>query len=249
MIVAGLAAVGCLGMGQAQAACIGGRSLTGYYGLLVGGNSLTPNSTQGKYLSGAVRFDGKCGLFGANLTGGIDGAVGTASVTGNYGQNSDGTVTVTLHLSDGSPAQNYIVGVSQSTTAAVGIETDGSATATIHLAPQRNNAPAYTNASLAGRFAVVCSGEAAYKDDLNYVTFDGQGNLSGQNPFNVNGFIGNAPYVGTYTVTPDGTFQGVLLGSYSQFTFNGVIASRFAEVDYTYVQAGVGEIVACSGMR
>jgi hypothetical protein len=232
----------------AQATCVGGRSLVGYYGVLIGGNSLTPNMG-GKYLSGAIRFDGKCGLTGTHMNGGINGSVSTTSVTGTYGQNADSTITVTFNLSDGSPAQTFLVGLSQSTKEAVGIETDGSATATIDLQPQRINTPAYTNASMVGTFAVVCSGLAAYKDDLNFVTFDGQGNLTGQNPFNVDGFIGSSPYAGTYTVFPDGTFQGVLLGSYSEYSFSGVIDNKLGEVEYTYAASGVGGIVACSGKK
>jgi hypothetical protein len=232
----------------AHASCVGGNALVGYYGVLIGGNSLTPTEG-GKYLSGAIHFNGRCGLTGAHLTGGINGHVGTTSVTGTYGQNADGTVSIAFNLSDGSPTQTYSVGVGQSTKEAVGIETDGSATATIDLEPQRISVPAYNNASMVGTFAVVCSGLAAYKDDLNFVTFDGQGNLSGQNPFNVDGFIGSAPYTGTYTVLPDGTFQGILLGNYSEYSFSGVIDNKLTEVEYTYASAGVGGIVACSGKR
>jgi len=232
----------------AHATCVGGSSLVGFYGVLIGGNSLTPNMG-GKYLSGAIHFNGRCGLTGANLTGGINGSVSTTSVTGSYAQNADGVVSITFNLSDGSPAQTYMVGVTASTKEAVGIETDGSATATIDLTPQRISPPAYTNASIVGTFAVVCSGLAAYKDDLNLVTFDGQGNLSGQNPFNVDGFIGTAPYTGTYTVLADGTFQGILLGSYSEYAFSGVIDNKLGEVQYTFAAAGVGGIVACSGKK
>jgi hypothetical protein len=242
------AAASALAPALAHASCVGGSSLVGYYGVLIGGNSLTP-IMGGKYLSGAIHFDGRCGLTGAHLTGGINGSLSTASVTGSYALNANGVVSITFNLSDGSAAQTYMVGVTQSTKEAVGIETDGSATATIDLTPQRISPPAYSNASMIGTFAVVCSGLAAYKDDLNLVTFDGQGNLSGQNPFDVDGFIGTAPYTGTYTVLADGTFQGVLAGSYSEYAFSGVIDNKLGEVQYTYAAAGVGGIVACSGKK
>jgi hypothetical protein len=216
---------------RAALACTGGRNLIGYYGVLIAGNSLQSNAG-GKYLSG-----------------GINGTFSNTSVSGTYDTNADGTISIAWNLSDGSATQTYIVGVSASDKEAVGIETDGSSTATILLEPQRVNTPAYTNASLTGQFAVVCSGLGESKADLNWVNFDGNGNLSGQNPFNVNGWIGDAPYTGTYTVSPDGTFQGVLQGNYDAYSFTGVIEDKFLQVQYTYYESGSGEIVACSGKK
>ncbi len=233
---------------RAALACTGGRNLIGYYGVLIAGNSLQSNAG-GKYLSGAIRFNGACKLSGVNMNGGINGTFSNTSVSGTYDTNADGTISIAWNLSDGSATQTYIVGVSASDKEAVGIETDGSSTATILLEPQRVNTPAYTNASLTGQFAVVCSGLGESKADLNWVNFDGNGNLSGQNPFNVNGWIGDAPYTGTYTVSPDGTFQGVLQGNYDAYSFTGVIEDKFLQVQYTYYESGSGEIVACSGKK
>jgi len=86
------------------ATCTGGASLAGYYGMLVSGS--------GKYLSGAVYFDGNCNLSGSNISGGSGGTYTTTSVTGTYGQNSDGTFDVTMNLAGQSAAQTYVIGVS-----------------------------------------------------------------------------------------------------------------------------------------
>jgi hypothetical protein len=239
---------------QAGAAnCKAGKFLAGTYGLLVGGNSLAQNATGGKYLTGALTFNKfACTLSGAHITGGNNGASTTQSVTGTYALNSDGTITISLSPADKSPTQIYVVGVSQSNWEAVGIETDGSAAATIDLMPQvsiSQPSPVYTNASLVGRFAIVCNGLASYKDDLNYVSFDGKGNLSGQNPYDYDGAIGDSPYAGSYSVNPDGTLSGVLFNAYSEYTFNGVIDARGLDVKYIYDRAGFGEIVACHGRK
>src|SRR5450755_3457181 len=71
-------------------ACTGGSSLSGYYGMLVSGN--------GKYLAGGLYFDGNCNLSGSNISGGSGGQYSTTSVTGTYGQNSDGTINLTMNF-------------------------------------------------------------------------------------------------------------------------------------------------------
>jgi len=233
--------------------CTAANYLAGSYGLLVGGNSLAANASGGKYLTGALNFNSvSCTISGARITGGNNGASTTQSVTGTYALNSDGTISIFLYPADKSPTQAYIVAVSQSNWAAVGIETDGSAAATIALTPQvgiKQASPTYTNSSLVGRFAIVCNGLASYKDDLNYVSFDGKGNLSGQNPYNYDGSIGDLAYTGSYSVAPDGTLSGVLFNNYSDYTFNGVIDAKGIEVKYIYNRAGFGEIVACHGVK
>jgi hypothetical protein len=255
-----IVACGCLFLGAAglstqalAGTCTAANYLAGTYGLLVGGNSLAQNAAGGKYLTGALTFDNaSCTISGANITGGNNGASTTQGVTGTYARNTDGTVTIFLYPADKSPTQVYVVGVSRSNWEAVGIETDGSAAATIDLTPQiwiKQPSPVYTNASLVGRFAIVCNGLASNKDDLNYVSFDGNGNLSGQNPYNYDGAIGDAPYTGNYTVAPDGTLSGTLFGAYSEYTFNGVIDAKGIEVKYIYNRAGFGEIVACHGRK
>jgi hypothetical protein len=239
---------------QAFAAkCTATTYLGGTYGLLVGGNSLLANATGGKYLTGALTFNSStCTISGANITGGNNGASTTQSVTGTYALNGDGTITISLNPADQSPTQIYVVGVSLSNREAVGIEMDGSAAATIVLTPQiwfKQPSPIYTNASLAGRFSIVCNGLGSSKDDLNYVTFDGNGNLTGQNPYDYDGAIGDLPYSGVYSVNPDGTFSGALFNNYSEYTFNGVIDARGLEVKYIYNRAGFGELVACHGRQ
>jgi hypothetical protein len=75
----------------------------------------------GKYLSGAIFLDGNCNVTGDNVTGGSGGQYGTAAVTGTYGQNSDGTFTITLNPA-GQSTQTYMVGVSESGNKARGLE-------------------------------------------------------------------------------------------------------------------------------
>ncbi len=214
----GLALVGFLGLGVsapvlAHATCTGGGRFMGGYSILVAGNSLTSNKG-GKYLSGALNFDGKCGFTGSNISGGVNGVVSTVSVTGTYNTNKDGTISLTMTPSDGSVVQTYIVGYSVTMRKASGIEMDGSATATIDLQAQLNSVPnSYTDASLRGTFASTCSGLAASKNDVNYFTFDGAGDLHGANPYDRNGSIGIGHVTGQYTVRPDGTFQGSLNGA------------------------------------
>jgi hypothetical protein len=172
------------------ATCTGGGSLSGDYGMLVSGT--------GKYLAGALYFDGNCNLSGSNITGGSSGQYVTTSVTGTYGQNSDGTLTLTMNLAGQSAAQTYVVGVSESGIKARGMESDGTVEATIDLQSQLTTlVSGYNAASLNGTYAASCFGSAA---DLNYVTFDGKGNLTGVDPFDNGGTVGNNPYAGTYSV-------------------------------------------------
>ncbi len=242
-----LVGVGVGAPGLASAACSGGSRFQGGYSILVAGNSLT--STQGgKYLSGALTFDGQCGFTGSNISGGVNGVVSTVSVTGTYTANTDHTISLTMTPSDGSIVQTYVVGYSVTQQKAVGIELDGSAVATIDLQAQLAATPnSYTDASLKGTFASTCSGLAASKNDLNYFTFDGAGDLHGSNPYDRNGAIGSPRVTGHYSVRPDGTFQGALNGSFSKYSFTGVISNNLNEIQYTYAQTGLGGIVACTG--
>jgi hypothetical protein len=254
-IACGLLAMGGTWVSTQAAAgtCSAAYYLKGTYGLLVSGNSLAANAAGGKYLTGALNFNStSCTITGSNISGGNNGAAATQSVTGTYGLNTDGTMTIFLSPADKSPTQEYIVGVSQSNWEAVGIETDGSAAATIDLTPQvwnRQPSPIYTNASLTGRFSVSCNGLASYKDDLNYVKFDGKGNILGQNPYDYDGSIGDLPYTGSYSVAADGTLSGVLFNTYSQYSFRGVIDDQGIDVKYIYNRAGFGNIVACHGRK
>jgi hypothetical protein len=211
-------------------------SLYGWYGLLIAGPSSTPGAG-GKYLTGAIYFNGIGGLAGYNVNGGSNGQVGNTSVTGTYAVNSDSTITIALNLKGQSAAQTYVVGVRQTSFEAVGIETDGSAIATIDLQSQYLfwNFP-YNNASLSGTFSA----------QLNYVSFDGKGNLSGVDPYDDNNMLGTSPFSGTYTVSSDGTFSAVTAPSVS---ITGVIDNFNTEIEYTFNVAGQGEIISCVGKK
>ncbi|MGB9266387.1 MAG: chitobiase/beta-hexosaminidase C-terminal domain-containing protein [Terriglobales bacterium] len=222
------------------ATCTGGASLAGYYGMLVSGN--------GKYLSGAVYFDGNCNLSGSNISGGSGGTYTTTSVTGTYGQNSDGTFDVTMNLAGQSAAQTYVIGVSESGNKARGLESDGTVEATIDLQSQLTTlVSGYGTASLNGTYAASCLSSGAA--DLNYVTFDGKGDVSGVDAYDNSGTQGSNPYSGTYSVNSDGTFSGVLVGSYSAYSFNGVIDDGVSEIEYIYDDSGSGAVLSCVGKQ
>jgi hypothetical protein len=218
-------------------ACLGGASLSGWYGILVSGG--------GKFLSGSVYFDGNCNVSGNNVTGGSGGQYATSGVTGTYGQNSDGTFTITLNFAGQSTPQTYMVGVSESGNKARGLESDGSLEANIDIESQLTTLTAgYSTASLSGSYAASCSGGSM--TELNYLTFDGNGNLSGVDDLNYNGSVDKKAISGSYSVNGDGTFSGSLVGSYS---FNGVIERGVSEIQYTYNQSGTGGVMACVGKQ
>jgi hypothetical protein len=232
---------------QASASCNGGALLSGWYGVRAGGAAQTGSGL--KTLSAALFFDGNCNLSGSNVSGGLNENYGTTTATGTYNQNPDGTYTIVLNLAGDPVQQTYVVGVSESGAKARGIETDGTAMATISIQSQITTLTAgYTNASLTGTYAAYCWGPG-YGVDLNYVTFDGNGNLSGQDPYDNEGNNGDLPYTGHYTVNSDGTFSGTLDGIFSVFPFNGVIDAGVTEVQYIYNRTGFGNVVTCSGRQ
>ncbi len=225
-----------------SATCAGGSSLIGSYGVLINSNG------GGKYLAGTILFDGNCNVSGGTVTGGdANGQYFTAAVTGTYVQNSDGTYNLNLNLAGQPPTQTYIIGLSESGNKARGIESDGTGEVTIELQSQMTTlSSGYTTASLNGTYAASCYGGSSV--DLNYVTFDGNGGLTGVNPYNNSGSQGNNPYSGTYTVNSDGTFSGALAGGYSSFSFNGVIDTGVSEIKFVYELSG-SAVVACSGKQ
>ena len=224
--------------------CVGGPALNGWYGILISGST---NSGSGEYYSGAVNFNGACGLSGTNVNGGVGTAVANTSVTGTYGQNSDGTYDLTLNLANQTSPLTFTIGVSSSGTKAVGIESDNTSSATIDIESQLTTLTGgYNTASLTGTYSVSCSGSGV---DLNYVSFDGNGNINGVDPYDNGGNQGNSPFSGTYSVNSDGTFSGSLTGSYSPYSFTGVIDNGVTEIQYTYNQSGNGEVVGCSGRQ
>ncbi|MFZ1132322.1 MAG: Ig-like domain repeat protein [Terriglobales bacterium] len=221
---------------QLTGACAGGASLSGWYGMLVNGG--------GKYLTGALLFDGNCNVSGNNITGGVPGPYITTSVAGTYGQNSDGTFTITLNLAGQSTPQTYMVGVSESGNKARGIESDGTIEATIDLQSQlTTQTSGYTTASLIGSYAASCYGNAAA--ELNYLTFDGNGNVSGLDDSDSAGGASSNSISGTYSVNGDGTFSGNLGGGR---IFAGVIDNGVSEIEYTYALFGQGNR-ACVGKQ
>lgn len=242
-----IAAFGLARPGQAWAyGCPGGSSLYGPYSILVAGHP--PANGGGKFLSGVIDFDGQCHVTGGDVNGGINGAVSNNSVTGAYALNPDNTVSLTLNLSGQGQPQTYIVGISRTSAGAAGIETDGTAIATVSLQAQLWGF-GYNQRILQGAFAVSCNGEPGGYSDLNYVTFDGQGHLSGTDVYNNGGNQGDLPYTGQYTVNPDGTFTATLNGSFSIYQLTGVIDLVTTEIKYTYTLTGAGEIVACTGRK
>ena len=217
--------------------CSGGASLSGWYGMLVSGG--------GEYLSGALYFDGNCNVSGNHVTGGSGGQYSSTSVSGTYVQNSDGTFTITLNYPGQSTPQTYMVGVSESGNKARGLESDGTVMATIDLQSQLTTLTSgYGAPSLSGTYAASCYGSGY--SELDYVTFDGKGNISGVDANDIWGSLGNQPVAGTYSVNSDGTFSGSLAGSYS---FNGVIDNGVSEIEYTYDQSGTGGVMACVGKQ
>ena len=224
--------------------CSGGASLSGWYGMLVDGG--------GKYLSGALYFDGNCNVSGNNVTGGSGGQYLTTSLTGTYGQNSDGTFTITLNFAGQSTPQTYMVGISESGNKARGLESDGSVQATIDLQSQLTTlSSGYATSSLDGTYAASCFGSSnGSMADLNYVTFDGNGNLLGVDVYNHGGTQGNQQINGTYSVNGDGTFTGNLAGSLAgSYSFNGVIEAGVSQIEYTYNLPGTGGVMACVGKQ
>jgi hypothetical protein len=219
------------------ATCTGGSSLSGWYGMLVNGT--------GKYLAGAVYLDGNCNISGSNISGGSGGQYATTSVTGTYGENSDGTFNVTLNLAGQSAAQTYTIGVSESGYKARGVESDGTVAATIDLQSQLTSLTSgYSTASLTGTYAASCLN--ATVAHLNYVTFDGKGDVTGLDEYDT-GTVGSSPYSGSYSVNSDGTFSGSLVGNYSAYSFNGVIDNGVSEIEYIYNDSGSGAVLGCAG--
>jgi hypothetical protein len=228
---------------QSGSGCVGGSGLNGWYGLLV-----SANGNGGRFLTGAVNFNGACSLSGSNLSGGMGSQVSTSTLTGTYGQNSDGSYNLTLNPANSSSPLTFTIGVSASGTKAVGIESDGSTVSTIDLESQLTNLTnGYSTALLTGAYAVSCT--SGSRVGFDYVTFDGNGNLSGVNAYDLGGSQGYSTFSGTYAVNGDGTFSGALSGNYSQYTLTGVIDNGVSEIQYTYNQSGSGEVEACTGRQ
>jgi hypothetical protein len=253
---AAVAAFGLASSSNAFAACNGGSTLKGRFGVLISGGT---KAGAGKYVDGTMTFDGACGINGT-VSIGENGTVNNfASVTGSYNTNPDNTITVNLALPNGT--ETYDVGFSPIFGESVGIETDGSAYATIDLKPQVapvvNSAPIanYTNATLKGTWAAACTSGTPGQLDLTYVTVDGStsyygvfGNITGVDHVYTTGFQ-NLGISGHYAVMADGTFGGSLTvaGEYP-FGFTGSLSSNGNELQYNVI-LGTGVIEACIAKR
>ena len=235
--------IGLAAPSLAHAACVGGATLKGGYGVLIQG--VAANGQSARFHVGALTFDGSCGITG-KVTGGINAQVSNNTITGSYGTNSDNTITVTLTLSGQSVVQTYIVGYSVTNSEAMGVETDGSAVATIDLQAQKSTKP-YTLSSLYGTFATACLNAPGYSD-LNYVAFYGNGSSKGIDAWNDGGNRGDAPYAQNYTVNADGTFQATLVTpGFTVYSLYGVIDNANNEIQYIYTQGSYGAVLACTG--
>lgn len=216
--------------------CSQGWLLYGSYGFTI---------TSGQFIVGSLNFNGNCGLSGVNTYTGQNGGVVDSEVGGSYSVNADGTVSISMTIGHETTPQTFIVALSRTLAGAVGIGT-GSTEGQIQLVAQNNYwFWQYNNASLSGSFAVVCSPSST----LNYVTFNGKGGLSGVDPYYSNGAEVSNPYTGTYTVNSDGTFTGSLNGSFSPYTFYGVIDNGGNQIAYLYNYAGYGVDDSCVGTR
>jgi hypothetical protein len=242
---------------QAQSSCSGGSILNGWYGGLITGNTLKGVA---KFIDGTFNFNGACAFTGTVDIGENATTGNFTSISGTYGANADGTLSLSFTLPGETSPETYNVGVSPLFNEALGIETDPSAVATIDLKAQ--NYPAtgshevYNNASLKGTFTAACSGSTAYSD-LNYFTFDGTtnasgiGGITGADRFNNSAQFGDLPYTGTYVVASDGYFGGsVLVGGSSAFGFSGVIDNDLNEIQFVYNTGTTPQdIVSCVGKR
>jgi len=239
VLISGFAATA----GHAWATCTGGATFNGGYGVLIQG--IAASGYSGRFHVGALTFNGACGITG-EMVGGIGGSVSRATVTGSYTTNSDNTITITLTLSGQSVVQTYIVGYSYTNSEAMGVEADGSAVATIDLQAQKWT-KGYSASTLFGTFATSCLNAPGYSD-LNYVAFYGNGTSQGIDAWNDGGNRGDAPYVQSYTVNSDGTFQATLVTpGFTQYALYGVIDNANNEIQYIYTDGSYGAVLACTG--
>jgi hypothetical protein len=163
------------------------------------------------------------------------------------------TILMTLKPTGQTLTQTYTIGrttggfLGVQPISAYGLETDGSATATIVLRSQ--NAPlfGYATGSLHGTYQLACTGANQTDSDLNTLTFDGAGGITGLDVFNNGGGQGSGPISGTYKVFSDGTFSAVLNKNFTGYAITGVISNLTQALDYTYTYTGIGSVVSCSG--
>ena len=88
---------------------------------------------------------------------------------------------------------------------------------------------------------------SAVAADLNYVTFDGKGDVSGVDAYDIAGTQGSQPYSWNLFCELGRHLLGRLVGSYSAYSFNGVIDDGVSEIEYIYDESGTGAVLACVG--
>jgi len=258
-IIVGMGTLGLAAPSVAQAACTGGSTLNGYYGLEVSGQ--TPSAV-GKFLNGVVYFNGSCALQ-ANVTIGENSSVNAfANFNGTYNTNPDNTITISFTLPGASAPETYTVGYSPIFNEATGVETDSSAIASIDLKaqnyPASGNHNVYTTASLKGTWAATCTGAGGTYSELNYVTFDGStsnygvfGNVTGIDYSNDLAQYGNQSVAGEYGVNPIGNFGGYSVVGSTTVGFSGVIDNNLNEIQYNVSTAGStgADVESCVAKR
>jgi len=256
-VVMAIAALGFGAPAVAHAACTGGSTLYGYYGIQVAGQ--TPGG-EGKFLNGTVYFNGTCALQ-VTATIGENNAVNSfVTWLGTYSTNADNTITLTFTLPGETAPETYDVVFSPVLNEALGTETDPSAVASIdikaQLAPSSVNH--YSNASLKGTFASSCSGTNLPYGEVNLLTFDGSnsngghGNIVGVNHSNDGYAFSAISVTGLYNVGQNGVFGGEFLENGVAFAgFSGTIDNNLNEIQFTLSTPGstAADVEACIGKR
>ena len=212
----------------------------GGYGVLVSGYDTSTLAT--KFLTGVISIDAHCTITG-EVTGGFGGATTSSSVTGTYAVNSDGTGTITLNLANDPVIETFAVSLTHVQNGAIGLESDASAAATITVTRQVT-APPYDLTSIAGVFAASCY--SAFGSDLNLLTFDGVGNVTGVDVSGINGIQTTNSVGGSYMMNADGSF---VISLTNGAVMNGVISNVNKLISYSYIPPGATDAVGCIGHR
>jgi hypothetical protein len=258
LMLAGVVGIGFAVPSVAEAACTGGSTLIGYYGMQVSGETL---SGVGKFLNGVIYFNGSCALQ-ANATIGENGTVNSfVTWLGTYSTNPDNTITLNWTLPGESAPETYTVAFSPVFNEALGTETDASAVASIDFKaqnyPASGNHNIYGNAQLKGTFAATCTGTNLPFGETNYISFDGTtahggyGAVTGTNYSNDDAVSSSAPISGLYGVNSIGNFGGYVVVGPTTAGFSGVLDNDLNEIQYTLSTAGSTglDVEACVAKR
>ncbi len=265
LLLVGLVGAGLAGPAVADSASSCGP-LSGTFGVLVAGEDIATQTL--KYLTGTLTFSG-CSVSGTVFAG-SEGSISAdwVSASGSVTQTANGTLLIALSVPGMSAPQAYSVGYSSRANEALGIEIDGLltgdplgslVTASIDMQaqvfqPRLTNATAapplsYTDSTLSGAWVASCSSPQG-STDVNYINFDGEGNIlpTSADNFNNYGSYGVAGYSGTYTVSSDGRISGLANVDGNVFNFAGVISRDQTEIQYFYFN-GSGAVTGCTGKK